>query len=405
MNFWKKLQPGSPNLKQPHLVCFLPVLLLTLVFVTSATQTWGQTKKSKTQPARGPATESPTSHAKGKPELTTVNTVEIQKVAEGVYAAIRKEPPGLMFNGNCVFIINDEDVVVVDTTITPSSAREVLAELKKLTSKPVKYVINTHWHDDHIIGNQVYREAFPGVEFIGHASTLVDLPTVGATNRQQLQEGAPEFVEQIRATMNNKKNLVGADLTEEERISFTSDIEQVERYLSEIPKFQVILPTITIQESLTLHRGSRTIEIRHLGRGHSGADLVVYLPKERIAITGDLVVWPVPLVGSTSYPAEFAAALEKLVALQPTAIIPGHGQVMHDDTYARLLIRLLTSLKEQTEAAVARGETLEQARKSVNLDEFRKLIAGDSQLKNFIFRFYVSGPGIEAAYQQASKKK
>lgn len=405
MILWKRMQPGNASSKKQLVVCFLPVLLMTLVFVTCATQTWGQTKKPKTQPARGPAAEPAPSQAKGTVQPTTVNTVEIQKVADGVYAAIRKEPPGLMFNGNCVFIINDEDVVVVDTTITPSSAREVLAELKKLTSKPVKYVINTHWHDDHIIGNQVYREAFPGVEFIGHASTLVDLPTVGASNRQQLQEGAPGFVEQIRATMNNKKNLVGADLTEEERISFTSDIEQVERYLSEIPKFQVVLPTITIQESLTLHRGSRTIEIRHLGRGHSGADLVVYLPKERIAITGDLVVWPVPLVGSTSYPAEFAAALEKLVAMQPTTIIPGHGQVMHDDTYPKLLIRLLTSIKEQTEAAFARGETLEQARKSVNLEEFRKVIAGDSQLKSFIFRFYVTDPGITAAYQQASQKK
>jgi alkyl sulfatase BDS1-like metallo-beta-lactamase superfamily hydrolase len=82
---------------------------------------------------------------------------DLQKVAEGVYAAIRKEPPGLMFNANVVFIINDDDVVVVDTNIMPSSAREALAALRKLTTKPVKYVVNTHWHPDHISGNQVGR--------------------------------------------------------------------------------------------------------------------------------------------------------------------------------------------------------------------------------------------------------
>ena len=96
---------------------------------------------------------------------------KIVKLSDGVYAAIRTEPPGLTVNGNSVFIINDDDVVVVDTTLTPGTAREIIAEIKKLTNKPVKYVINTHWHDDHIMGNAAYREAFPGVEFIAHSAT------------------------------------------------------------------------------------------------------------------------------------------------------------------------------------------------------------------------------------------
>jgi hypothetical protein len=66
--------------------------------------------------------------------------------------------------------------------------------------------------------------------------------------------------------------------------------------------------------------------------------------------------------------------------------------------------RLLASIKQQVEAAVARGETLEQTRKSVNLDEFRQAIAGDSQLKRIIFGDYVIGPGIAGAYRQATKK-
>src|SRR6185295_10239565 len=89
---------------------------------------------------------------------------KIVKLAKGVYAAIRTEPPGLTVNANSVFIINDSDVVVVDTTLTPGTARETIAALRQLTNKPVEYVINTHWHDDHIMGNQAYREAFPGVE-------------------------------------------------------------------------------------------------------------------------------------------------------------------------------------------------------------------------------------------------
>jgi glyoxylase-like metal-dependent hydrolase (beta-lactamase superfamily II) len=330
--------------------------------------------------------------------------IEIQKVAEGVYAAVRTEPPGLMFNANSVFIVNDEDVVVVDTTITPSSAREAIAALRKLTPKPVRYVINTHFHDDHVMGNQVYREEFPGVEFIAHATTREDMTTVGVANRKQLIEGAPPIVAQIRTLMSQNKSLAGGALTEEERASYASDIAQVERYLAEASNFEIVLPAVTLEERLTLHRGGRTIEVRHLGRGHSRGDVVVYLPKENILISGDLVVWPVPLVGTTSFPGDFGASLEKLLALEPAVIIPGHGPVMRDDSYVRLVARLLHSIKQQTETAVARGETLEQARKSVDLGEFRKAIAGDSQLKGFIFDFYVTSPAVAAAFRQAREK-
>jgi cyclase len=330
---------------------------------------------------------------------------EVQQIAEGVYVAVRKEPPGLMFNGNSVFIVNDEDVVVVDTTISPSSAKELLAELRKITTKPVRYVINTHFHDDHAIGNQVFRDAYPGVEFVAHATAREDLTTVGVANRKGLQEGAPGFIEEIRSVMAKNQNLTGAPLTEEERASFTSDIAQVERYLAEAPGFQIVLPTVVVEDRLTLHRGGRTIEIRHLGRAHSRGDLVVYLPKEKIAIAGDLVVWPVPLVGTTSFPLEYGAALEKLLALAPAVVVPGHGSVMRDDAYVRLMARMLASMKQQVEAAVGRGETLEQARKSVDLGEFRRAIAGDSQLKNFIFTFYVAGPGVATAYGHATAKR
>jgi glyoxylase-like metal-dependent hydrolase (beta-lactamase superfamily II) len=327
---------------------------------------------------------------------------EVQKVADGVYAAVRTKPPGLMFDANSVFIINDDDVVVVDTNITPASARETLAALRKLTAKPVRYVVNTHWHDDHMIGNAVYREAFPNVELIGHSSFAADASTIGAANRKGTLTGGPQLVADMKKMIAAKKSFDGSALTDEERISFQSDVDAAERYFAAAPEFHPIMPTITIEDELTLVRGKRSIEIRHLGRGHSGADLVVWLPNERIAITGDLVVWPVPLVGSTSFPREYASALQKLLALKPAAFIPGHGPVLRDDAYVQLMARLLGSIADQTEAAAKRGATLEEARKSVKLDELRTAFAGDSKLKQLIFDFYVAGPGVAAAYKQAT---
>jgi cyclase len=330
---------------------------------------------------------------------------EVQKIAKDVYAAIRTEPPSLWFNPNTVFIIGKRDVTVVDTNISSEYTREVLAELKKITGKPVRYVVNTHWHEDHIIGNRVYREAFPDVKFIGHKSTLVDLPTVGAGNRKGSLENGRGFVELLKTLIGKGENLAKQKITEEERLGYASDIKLVESYLAEAPNFQIILPDILVDDRLELDDGRRKIEILFLGRAHTAADLVVRLPGEKIVAAGDLIVAPVPLVGSTAYPLEYAATLENLLRLDAKIIIPGHGRVMRDDAYARLMIRLLNSIKQQTESAVARGETLEQLRKSVNLDEFKKLFAGDSQHKALVFQNYVFLPATAAAFRHLTEKK
>jgi hypothetical protein len=126
---------------------------------------------------------------------------DVQKLSENVYAVIRKDPPGLMVDANNVFIIKDDYVAVVDANGAPAITREVLAALKRITNKPVRYVVNTHYHDDHIRGNQVYRDAFPGVEFVAHSFAREYLPSQGATNRKNFLEGAPPFVNQIRGAL------------------------------------------------------------------------------------------------------------------------------------------------------------------------------------------------------------
>jgi cyclase len=330
---------------------------------------------------------------------------EVRQVVPGVHVVLRKEPPGLWFDSNSVFVVGARDVVVVDTNVSPESARASLAELRRITDKPVRYVVNTHWHDDHLAGNQVYRDAFPGVQFVGQVRTREELSTTGADNRNQAKEGGPGFAQALRKRVEEGKSLTGAPLTDEERAAYLSDARLVERYVADLPGLDIVFPTVAVSDKLVIDDGSRTIEILHLGRGHTGADLVVHLPKERVAIVGDLVSWPVPLVGTTSHPADFASTLDRLLALEAAAIVPGHGPVMKDDTYLRLVSRLLASIRDQTAAAVAKGETLEQARKSVDLSEFRRAIAGDSALLQFAFDNYVAGPGVAVAHREAQSKR
>src|SRR6476659_8362821 len=164
-------------------------------------------------------------------DTTLARKFTIEKLADGIYAVIRREPPGLATHANNVFIVNTGDVMVVDTSQSVALTREVLAELRKITPKPVRYVINTHWHDDHYIGDQVYREAFSEVDIIGQARTIRDLPGEGVPNRAQMVKGLPPLIEKLRTALDTGQNLAGASITDEERAAYTSDMEWAGRYV------------------------------------------------------------------------------------------------------------------------------------------------------------------------------
>lgn len=320
----------------------------------------------------------------------------IETLAPGVHAAVRTDPPGLMVDANCLFIVNDEDVVVVDA---PEASAELIAALRGITDKPVSYLVNTHWHDDHVIGNAAWRAAYPGLRFIAHPSLRDYLPGTGAKNRAGMIAGAPQAAAQMQAQLDQGKNLAGEPISAEERISYASDIALVAHYMKVVPGTPDILPDLGAAGDLVLQRGQRRIEIRRAGRGHTEADLVVWLPQERILASGDLVVWPVPLVGSEqSHVNDWGVSLETLLALNPGRIVPGHGPVQQDQVYLRQLRDLFADISRQTADARHRGLDLAATRKAVNLDDWRRRFAGDSPVRNAMFGMYVVGPGVQSAW-------
>jgi glyoxylase-like metal-dependent hydrolase (beta-lactamase superfamily II) len=359
---------------------------LVLTFILAATGTSRAAEKAAT----------------ATPESMPTGGFAVEKLADGIYAAIRTDPPGLMVDANSLFIVNDNDVVVVDA---PEASAEMIQALRKITSKPVSFLVNTHWHDDHVIGNAAWRKAYPGVRFIGHASLREYLPQTGLNNRQQMIEGAPQFAGQMRAQMDKGRNLRDEPISDEERVSYASDIDLVKHYMAVVPGAETVLPDIDVDEGLTLIRGKRRIEVLHLGNGHTKADLVVWLPSERIAATGDLVVWPIPLVGSDqSHVRDWPGTLDALLALNPAIFVPGHGPVMHDADYVKQERDLFASINMQVGAAAARDDTLEAARKAVDLSAFREQFAGASKVRQFAFGMYVTGPAVESAYRGATAK-
>ena len=142
---------------------------------------------------------------------------QFHKLADGVYASIRKEPVGLGVEANNLFVVDDDGVVVVDTNFGPSSTRQVLAALRKITDEPVKYVINTHPHDDHVLGNAVYRRRsrMPSSSVTHMASLFTSV-----TAQVKTAADAGQSLEQVRTSVN----------LEEFRQKFAGD-SQLKRFL------------------------------------------------------------------------------------------------------------------------------------------------------------------------------
>jgi cyclase len=327
---------------------------------------------------------------------------EMVNLGGGVYAAIREHVHGLPVDGNTTVIVNDEDVVVVDTGVTPASARAVLAEIRKLTDKPVRYVINTHHHGDHINGNGVYRDAFPQAEFIGHEKMREDfLTVVPKGTKDTIEEGRKTLAaapERLRTGLKES----GEPMTERERAALAAEVEMWKKYLPEIEQTRLIAPTLTVGQELTLHRGGREIRLLYLGRGNTRGDLVVHLPRERVLVAGDLLVHPVPFAYESFISVgEWSRTMKRLRGIEADVIVPGHGPVQRDKEYLDLVAALLESVDNQTREAFRRGLSLEETRKVVDLERFRLRFAGEDRVRNYSFSQVLAPRLIELAYEEA----
>ena len=325
---------------------------------------------------------------------------EVVRLADGVYAFVWKDPIENLIESNSLFVINDRDVLVVDTGMVPSTARVMAAELRKLTDRPVRYVVNTHWHDDHHGGNEVYRDLWPGVEFIAHRDTREDILAQTYAPRPKGIADLEEQAKKYGTWADTGRDDDGKPL-EESRRRRAAEIAALDRALaSEVRAIRETPPDFTFTDRLVLHRGGRTIEVLWLGRGNTRGDVVVFLPKERIAATGDLFVQPVPF-GIGSYYEEWVATLGKVDALEADVLVPGHGFVQRDRAYLRQVQALIAALVEQVKVAVAAGATLEETRERVKLADWKAKFAGDDTTRQRAFDAFFVAPAVERAWRQA----
>lgn len=327
--------------------------------------------------------------------------IQTVPIADGVYQFITA-PDGYVPNGNSVAIVGSDGVLVFDTFTRPSTARRLVAEIRRITSQPVRWVVNSHWHPDHWSGNEIFAREFPGVEILASEETLRWMrntanawPALLTTNLKKSEAA----LEQERAT---RKAADGSPVSDE-RLKKDEDELRLEReFTAEALTVRRTFPTTTYADSLAIQRGGRDLRLMTVV-GDARGSTVLWLPKERILITGDVVSYPVPYF--TPPIVQHAKTLRTLAALDPSVIIPGHGPAWRDRDYLNLEAELFESIVGQVTEAEQRGlVTEEEIKKVVDVERFRARFShGDPELEAK-FRRYASRM-IENACREARDGK
>jgi glyoxylase-like metal-dependent hydrolase (beta-lactamase superfamily II) len=277
---------------------------------------------------------------------------DLKPVVPGVYAALAR--PQYKINCNAAVIVLDDGVLVMDTHSKPSAARALMAQIKTVTDKPVKYVVDSHFHWDHYQGNDAYLSAWPqGVQIIASEATREGIEQKGIPRVRQQILAVPKEIEGLRAEL-------GKTTDASRRGSLQADLSQAEQYLAELKSMQIVLPTVTFDRSLILHGKTRSAHILWLGRAHTDGDVFVYLPNERFIATGDALHGWTPFMND-SYPADWIRTLKAVEQLDFEYALGGHGDVFRGKAQFQMWQAYFADLMRESAAAYAEGASLADA--------------------------------------------
>ncbi len=280
---------------------------------------------------------------------------ELVKVKDGIYAAVAK--PQYKLNCNAAVIVNEDDVLIVDSHSKPSAAKALVKQIGKITRNPVRYVVNTHFHYDHARGNQAFFSGFPQeVTLISSEQTRKDLIGIEMSRLKQEVADLPGIIAKLEQDL-------ARDSDGKKKQELAETLNQARIYHQELKSVELVLPGLTFDRSMILHKRDREIMLLFLGRGHTGGDIVVYLPRERVLATGDLVTAWVPGMND-GYPNEWIGTLSEISKLGIESVIVGHGEVS-GKRVIEVQRNFLNEFIRAVKAEVSKGSTLEQAQKSV----------------------------------------
>ena len=297
------------------------------------------------------------------------------EIAPGIVMFATASYGDVGLDGNSIAVLTRDGVLVFDTNGTPAAAAAVLADIRRLTDQPIRWIVNSHWHWDHWYGTETYQQAFPDVRIVAHEKTraLMTGPAL-EFNRPGLETMLPNYLKNLeqRAAANP---------------ALQPTLDEDRFFLDQKAHVRHTFPNVTFTDRLGIELGERHVEVLNYGRGVTPGDAFVYLPKEKVLLIGDLIVNPVTFALS-GYPTEWLRVLERIDALDVETIVTGHGAPLHDKKLLRATMEVFRVLLREGKAAKDRGLSADQAKEAIvpGLHDLMIAITGDAAPVNAAFK-------------------
>ena len=325
------------------------------------------------------------------PKVFARETLAVTDRVHVIFKPTVTDPP---FEGNAIVIEQENYLVAVDAGGSPPSGIAVVQEIKKLSPKPVRYLIYTHYHGDHNLGAGAFKAAWPGVTVISTAKTRENMT------------GAPmDYVKNYAKSYSDtgdraQKNASDPALSDVMRRNWARVAKAFPGIVAGYTNMKVYPADITFTDRIALPDEVAPVEAQFLGKGNTDGDAVVWLPKQKVLIAGDLVVAPVPYAAHT-FPTPWLDVLGKLKAYDFAFLVPGHGAVQKDKVYLDKVIAALTAVRDQVAPLARANMPLDEVRKRVDVKTVKEGFTGNDPWLSFLMDAVFTGDLISNIYKEA----
>jgi len=321
---------------------------------------------------------------------------QFEEIAPGVWTGVREDAPRFPVMGNTTFVVSDEGVVVFDGGGMPTMSEQLIDKIRSITSAPVTHVVISHWHGDHLFGVYRFAEEYPDVQFVAHRFTrdVINSSRINYIDRQlgYVESNREEFRKIVETGFDSEGN----EQTETDRFIYRRILEDEQAIDGDFLRAKVTPPSVVFDDEYTIESGGRTIELRFLGHGNTAGDIVMWLPEEKIVVTGDIVVLPSPYAFNMP-PRPWAGTLRAINELDYDLLVPGHGPVQRDRAYINLLIEVADSIADQRDTLVNQGYEGDELAQALDFSEFEERFTGGDEYIRLHYESWFTGPLRAAA--------
>ncbi|KAA0545413.1 MBL fold metallo-hydrolase [Bacillus sp. BGMRC 2118] len=287
----------------------------------------------------------------------------LQEICHGVYAAVAKKGEGAWSNSG--FVDLGTELVVFDSFSTPAAAKELRNIAEKITGKKVKYLVNSHYHGDHVFGNQVFEDT----------TILSTSKTRNLFIERNVLREIEEEKEEMSAYLQDLRNQMENSVDEVISLSIQNQYNEMKKVYEALHELKMVYPTVTFEEKLVIHGTERDAHLYALGGGHTPCDTIMYVPQEKVAFMGDLITDGIhfPIYN----PIEFISILTEAKSMDIETVIPGHGQVNTMNAFDTV-IQYITDIVEQAKDAIQLNKSMNDFQSSFIIRDLYKDWLGQS---------------------------